>query len=315
MIKNTIARGVVLISLILAFTNVSAQNYTGIWQGYITASEGGLQYYNSGYALNVKSHQDDIITGNSYIYGRYTLKFEGLLDFIGTVQNQKSQSWLTELKVLDYKTSNDTFRLCVKLADLNFTHKDGIDYLTGNWNGSTESGSNCAPGKVYLQRYNPNKPDGIEPIPQEVMKMISDDNQSKMKFLETELMDPVIINVNSSFIHFELEDYMKEDMDTVSVYINRTPVLQNVKITKKPKTFAAHLDKRSELTEIIMYAENLGKIPPNTSTLTIIDGVKKYRVLIQSTREHSAVIYLRYAGKKQVNPPKRKAPPGIVNRP
>jgi hypothetical protein len=216
--------------------------------------------------------------------------------------------------VLHYKTSLDTFKLCIKLANMNFTHKDGIDYLTGSWNGSLESGNICAPGKVYLQRYNAKKPDGIEPIPDEVMKMIADDRSTSMKFLGTELMEPVIINVTNSVIQFQLDDYMRDDSDTVSVYMNRDPVLSKIRISKKPKNFVMRLDKRSELTEIIMYAENLGKVPPNTSNLTIIDGIKKYRVLIQSTKEKSAVIYLRYPGKTLVTPPEGQPQPGIVKK-
>lgn len=299
-IKNLILTG----ATTLFTLHLSAQNYTGIWQGYITASEGGVEYYNSGYTLNVKSQQGDIITGSSYIYGRYTLKFEGFLDFMATVNSNESKSALTELKILNYKTSNDTFKLCIKLADMDFTHKNGIDYLTGNWNGATVRGEECAPGKVYLQRYNPQKPDGIEPIPSDVMKMITEDKSAKMKFLGTELMNPVIINVNNSVIQLQVEDYMKEDGDTVSVYLNREALLSKIRISKKPKKFTARLDKRSNLTEIIMYAENLGKIPPNTCTLTIIDGERKHRISIQSTKEASAVIYLRYTGKTRLNPPR-----------
>lgn len=288
--------------VLVIIESLSAQNYTGIWQGYITASEDGVQFYNSGYVLNVKSQQGDIITGSSYIYGRYTLQFEGHLDFIGTVSSKQNTSAVTELKILRYKTSNALFNLCIKLIDMDFTHKNGIDHLTGNWNGSTERGNNCAPGKVYLQRYNPQKPEGLEPVPDDVMKMIREDGSAKMRFMGTELMDPVIINVNNNYIQFQIEDYMREDSDTVSVYLNRAPLLSKVRIAKKPKKFAARLDKRSELTEIIMYAENLGKIPPNTSSLVIIDGERKHRISIQSTRETSAVIYLRYTGKHSYSP-------------
>jgi hypothetical protein len=305
----------VFITVILLVSHkLSAQNYTGIWQGYITASEGGVQYYNSGYAINIKTHESGIITGTSYLYGRYTLKFEGLLDFIGTVSNEKNKSAVTELKILRYKTSNDTFKLCIKLADMDFTHKNGVDYLTGNWNGDTQDGNTCAPGKVYLQRYNPKAPAGIEPIPDEVMKMIADEKSQKMQFLGTELLDPIVISVNNSTIHFQIEDYMREDLDTVSVYLNRKTLMSRVLITKKPKNFTAHLDKRSELSEIIMYAENLGKVPPNTSTLTIIDGRRRHKVSILATKEKSAVIYLRYTDKKSLDMPRDKSGSDIVNR-
>lgn len=49
-----------------------------------------------------------------------------------------------------------------------------------------------------------------------------------------------------------------------------------------------------ELNEIILFAENLGKIPPNTSQLIIIDGTNTYRLIIESDLQKSAAIYLKY---------------------
>lgn len=73
-------------------------------------------------------------------------------------------------------------------------------------------------------------------------------------------------------------------------------------IVNKPSNYTLRLNRNQELHEIILYAENLGKIPPNTSNLRIYDGVKEHQILIRSTKEVSAVVYLRYA-------PEPKSPP------
>lgn len=48
----------------------------------------------------------------------------------------------------------------------------------------------------------------------------------------------------------------------------------------KPSIYTLRLNRNQELHEIILYAENLGRIPPNTSNLRIHDGIKEHQVLI-----------------------------------
>ena len=91
-----------------------------------------------------------------------------------------------------------------------------------------------------------------------------------------------------------LLDYMKIDNDTVSVYLNRDILLKNIKITKRPTIINLKLDSRIELHEVLLYAENLGLVPPNTSELILIDGENKYRIMIVSDKEKTAALYLRY---------------------
>lgn len=291
MLKSTVAT---LVFALFTSCICAAQNYVGIWQGYITASAGGVEIPKSGYTLNIKQHKGDFISGTAYIYGKKTLLFEGILDFIGTVNIDSRKAKITELKILKYSKPTDSHELCIKLADLEFSRKDNYEYLTGKWEGELTNGKYCIPGKVFLRRYNPNDPQGIEPIPNEVLQLISKDSSTKMTLFNTYLAPPVTINVYNNVIHFEVKDYLREDNDTISVYHNRQLLLEKIRIAKKPKKFVLRLNRRSELHEIVLYAENLGSVPPNTSILTIIDGDRKHKVMIESTKETSAVIYLRY---------------------
>ena len=48
-----------------------------------------------------------------------------------------------------------------------------------------------------------------------------------------------------------------------------------------------------EESELVMVAENLGDIPPNTSYMTAVVNGKQYAANLASTEESSAVIKLR----------------------
>ncbi|WP_026898574.1 hypothetical protein [Daejeonella oryzae] len=277
--------------LFLCFTSntFSQINYKGIWQGYITAQSS----YNSGYALHIEDQTGDLITGTAYIYrNEDPLQFDGILDFIGTV-NQKS-SKLTELVILKEKMPNDVLKLCIKYMGLEFIQKDSTDFLTGKWTGSLINNSPCTPGNVYLRRYNSKMVKDLEPIPAEILQAILADKSNSVNFLETKLAKPIIINVKNNVLKLEIRDYLREDNDTVSIYLNRRPLLQKIGIFKKPYKQNFRLDKNSELNELVLYAENLGLVPPNTSNLTVWDGKIKHNITIRSSKEISAVIYLRY---------------------
>lgn len=287
---------IILIGLLPTFA-IAQIHYQGIWQGYITAPGS----YNSGYTLHIEDQTGDRISGTAYIYrNEDPIRFDGVLDFIGTVDRGASK--ITELVIIKEKMPDKHRKLCIKFMDLEFTQKDSLEYLSGSWEGSLTSKTPCIPGKVYLRRHNPQEPNGIEPIPREIMLAIAADSSSNMKFLNTELAKPIIIDVKSPVIKFEIRDYLKEDFDTVSIYLNRRPIAQRIGIFRKPYKQTFRLDENSELNEIILYAENLGLIPPNTSDLLIIDGNRKHQLIIRSTKETSAVIFLRYKPDNVTNP-------------
>jgi hypothetical protein len=46
-----------------------------------------------------------------------------------------------------------------------------------------------------------------------------------------------------------------------------------------------------------MVAENMGRIPPNTSLMIVQDGDKRYQVSITSTEQKNAMVRFRYQKK------------------
>jgi hypothetical protein len=120
-------------------------------------------------------------------------------------------------------------------------------------------------------------------------------------FLETQPKKITEIEVYNADLQIQLLDYMKPDNDTVSVYLNREILAKNIQISKRPALIKFRIDKRIILHELLLYAENLGLVPPNTSELILIDGETKHRVMIVSDKQKTAAIYLRYneAGNKR----------------
>jgi len=262
-----------------------SQDLRGIWQGYITAK--GL-LNRSEYTLNIKSQNNGVISGKAYLFSTKLFIFQGEFDFIGRFGAFKDLK-ITELKILNKSLPSDLFELCIKFESLVYS-KDTSEYLRGAW-GNTKG--NCPPGDVYLKRVIPNKSNTVK-IPEAVYSKILEDTQPNITFQGTVLSKPTILDVRQVTLEISLKDYLQEDFDTVSVYLNRQEIIKDHLISHKPYTKKVKLDVLSGLNEIIVYAKNLGRIPPNTCTLIVSDGYKRQKVSILSDKQNSAAIYLNY---------------------
>lgn len=281
--------GILVLYLFLVSSDGFTQDYKGLWIGYLTSIG---PYYNTNYTLDIKTQEDNLITGRAYIYSEHYLIHEGILDFIGDIN--KNTLKITELSILKSIVTLPRHALCIKFADLKFSSKNNIDYLTGNWNGSTEKKDECIPGEVYLKRISSGQSKDVDSIPEVVMQEIRQDKSRAITFMETDLTKPLVINVNSRIITLEIKDYMRQDNDTISIYYNRKLLINRLGIKKQSFIYPIRLERESGLNEIILFANNLGEVPPNTSQLIIRDGKSAQKINIESTKQTSAVIYLRY---------------------
>lgn len=84
------------------------------------------------------------------------------------------------------------------------------------------------------------------------------------------------------------------DNDTISVYHNRKLVLSKKRLTDKPLTIEIELSEEDDTHELVMVAENLGEIPPNTSLMVVNAGKQYYEVRITSTEQKNAVVVFKY---------------------
>ena len=101
------------------------------------------------------------------------------------------------------------------------------------------------------------------------------------------------ITVNTTDVTVDLYDNGTIDNDTVSVYLDKKLVVSKQRLTEKPITVKINLDERTTFHEMVMVAENLGEIPPNTSLMIVNAGDQQYEVRITSTEQKNAVVHFR----------------------
>jgi hypothetical protein len=80
------------------------------------------------------------------------------------------------------------------------------------------------------------------------------------------------------------------DSDTVSIYHNNKLVVAHARLSQKPITLRIAVDGANPYHEVIMVAENLGTIPPNTSVMMVTAGTKRYQVFITSTEQKNGKV-------------------------
>lgn len=91
-------------------------------------------------------------------------------------------------------------------------------------------------------------------------------------------------------IKIDLYDNGQIDGDTVSIYHNNTLIRSQQRLSQKPISFTIGMDQSQPHHEIIMVAENLGSIPPNTSVMIITTPNKRYEVFISSSEQKNAKV-------------------------
>lgn len=272
--------------ILLCFSgNISAQvNFKGLWNGYITADN--LQD-RAGYIISIEEQKDGIISGKALLYKpNLFAEAYGLQQFFGTID--KDQITITDVVILDERIPASMFFLCFKSSRLSYSGSQQTEALRGSWSSRAET---CVPGEIFLTRYRESSA-GARKVPDYVLAALKRDGEKPM-FKDTELSSPVVLNVSNNNLELQLRDYLKTDNDTVSIYLNRKLILNRLNISKKPFKFNIRLNRNLASNELILYANNLGAIPPNTSLLIVSDGEKRHRILIESTLQKSVAIYLR----------------------
>lgn len=103
------------------------------------------------------------------------------------------------------------------------------------------------------------------------------------------------LDANTSEITVEIKDYQQVDGDTVSLYFNGELILDEALMTTKTQRFKLQLKKGQN--EVLMYAHNLGRTPPNTVSLTVIEDDDSKKIKVNSDLNKCGRILIEYDGK------------------
>lgn len=101
--------------------------------------------------------------------------------------------------------------------------------------------------------------------------------------------DSKVLEVKSNKVKIDLYDDGEIDNDIVSVYFNNTLLVDKRSLTAQAHSFTLNLVP-GKTNELILVAENLGSIPPNTALMVISDGTGRHEVRLSADLKNNASI-------------------------
>ena len=98
------------------------------------------------------------------------------------------------------------------------------------------------------------------------------------------------IELENEKVRIDLYDNGEIDGDSISLFLNGKLLMARKKLTAQPLTLTLAKEELQETNDLVMYADNLGTIPPNTALMIVTDGTKRYEVRITSDLQKSGTI-------------------------
>lgn len=105
------------------------------------------------------------------------------------------------------------------------------------------------------------------------------------------------VEVNEPLLKLAIYDNAIVDSDTATVFFNGKIIVAKQLLSDKPIIRQIEIDTTAD-NELILYAENLGTIPPNTAILIIQDGTERHEVRLKSDLGSSGAVVIRKKRKK-----------------
>jgi len=125
----------------------------------------------------------------------------------------------------------------------------------------------------------------------------------EQKFTSREKILTKEIPLTADSIELRFYDNAEIDGDSISLFLNNQLIFEHIRLSDRAYVVKLAASDLKENNELIMVAENLGAIPPNTSYMIAIVGDKRYDAQLASTEGSSAMVRLK---KAHPNPPERR---------
>lgn len=125
------------------------------------------------------------------------------------------------------------------------------------------------------------------PVPPPLKQAAADLSKRKIETLQT-------LSYTSDSLLLYVYDNGQVDGDTVSIVLNGQTILERRGLTERPITYTIYTQRGTpDSLQLVMYAENLGTLPPNTGLLVILDGSVRHEVRFSGDLQRNSAIILK----------------------
>ena len=106
----------------------------------------------------------------------------------------------------------------------------------------------------------------------------------------TSILAAHIPAMGTDSVRIDLFDNGEIDGDSVSLYLNNELVVAHVKLTAEAKTLTIPIDKSLPVNKLVLFAENLGALPPNTALMQVTIHGKTYNLFLSTDYKRNASV-------------------------
>jgi hypothetical protein len=164
------------------------------------------------------------------------------------------------------------------------------DMLTGSWHNAAQWMGTAGELTISLEKKAP----PFIPLP--AAKPVNKKNDSAatrqlQALQQRENIVAATIPVHGTdTIHVELYDNGEIDGDSVSLFLNNRLLLQHLRLAAEPKVILIPIDKSIPVNRLILFAENLGTLPPNTALMEVTVHGKTYELFLSTDYRKNASV-------------------------
>jgi hypothetical protein len=141
------------------------------------------------------------------------------------------------------------------------------------------------PSKTEIPHPNPVQRTLTEPGPEE--SRLSESFRKRKNNYSADL------ELENDSVLISIYDNGNVDADSITVFLNQRPILIKKELTLRAINLYLGLDTTLSMSELGIFAENLGLYPPNTAIMVVMDGTKRHEVFLSSSLESNACVRLR----------------------
>jgi hypothetical protein len=151
----------------------------------------------------------------------------------------------------------------------------------------TNSNNFPAPANNTNEKPEPEKNEAIPPV-----SVPPSQQTNEERFTNTTKILQNVIPLKGDSIELRFYDNAEIDGDSIAVFLNGHLLKEHILLAEQAYIMKLSVSDLQPDNELVMVAENLGSIPPNTSLMVAVVGDKKYEAHLESTMGSSALVRL-----------------------
>lgn len=163
------------------------------------------------------------------------------------------------------------------------------ELLEGHWRDPGKNDEQAGGGlTIRLEKKGP----PFIPLPPIIRKKKDSAQQKQYTELlarESPVVATIPIRLQDS-VRIDLYDNGEIDGDSVSLYLNNQLILTHLKLQEQPKTVWLPIDRSLPVNKLILFAENLGRLPPNTALMEVTLHGKLFNVFLSTDYKRNAMV-------------------------